>query len=239
MSYNRGKNWKKRNLIKVNTNHLNLPKIDLGIVQNQYFKSFEDKFHDSFSDKLETVVKQNWINHGVTKLNHTGENEDLHLHLDNHIKYNSEMFRKFGDKGKFYHLTSPKNYEKIIREGIRSQNVNRMTSMGNSKKIWTVESSSPLIWNQIGYSQLGMGVKNLPIVVLEVDPKGINGEITSEEIHEFTSPLHSVINQTQIEPKYIKPIGYFFSSREHFYSMRNQLGDLKVSLLTSQYRMVS
>lgn len=239
MSYNSGKNWKKRNLISVKVKGLNLPKIELGLIETNPKKSLEDKLLDSFSDKTEKLVKNNWVNYGVPFLNNGSKEENLHFPLDNDIKYNSEMFKTFGSKGKFYHLTSPKNYHKIMNEGIRSKDVNRMTSMGNSKKIWTVESDSFLIWNQIGYSQLGMGIKNLPIVVLEIDPIGITGEITSEEINEFTSPLHSVINQTEINPKYIKPIGYFNTSRVHFYSLRNQLGELKTSLYRSLYRMVS
>lgn len=239
MSYNRGKNWKKRNSINLLVKRNNLPNIELGMVKTKFKRSLVDKSYDFFSDKMEKVVKNNWVNYGVPFLNNGGKNEDLHQTLDNKIKYNSEMFRIFGSKGKFYHLTSPKNYHKILKEGIKSKDVNRMTSMGNSNKIWTVESESPLIWNQIGYSQLGMGVKNLPIIVLEIDPKGIKSDITSEEINEFTSPLHSVINQNHIEPKYVKTIGYFKTSREHFYSMRNQLGELKSLLYTSEYRMVS
>lgn len=238
MSYNRGKNWKKRNSSIVKMNNLNLPKIDLGLVNTNNNKSFEDKMFDSFSDKMEKVVKLNWEKYGVPFLNQNDGNSDCHVQLENEIKYNSEMFEKFGSKGKYYHLTSPKNYRRIIKEGIRSKDVNRMSSMGTSDRIWSIESDSPLIWNQIGYSQLGIGVKNLQIVVLEIDSKGIKGEITSEEINEFTSPLHSVINQTHIEPKYIKPIGYFNSSREHFYSMRNELGELKSLLYSTQYRMV-
>lgn len=238
MSYNSGKNWKKRNSSIVKMNNLNLPKIDLGLVNTKDNKSFEDKMFDSFSDKMEKVVKLNWEKYGVPFLNQNDGNSDFHNQLENEIKYNSEMFEKFGSKGKYYHLTSPKNYERIIKEGIRSKDVNRMSSMGTSDRIWSIESDSPLIWNQIGYSQLGIGVKNLQIVVLEIDSKGIKGEITSEEINEFTSPLHSVINQTHIEPKYIKPIGYFNSSREHFYSMKNELGELKSLLYSTQYRMV-
>lgn len=238
MSYNSGKNWKKRNSIGLEMSSLNLPKIDLGLHKVNYNESFQDKMFDSFSDKMEKVVKKNWNNYGVPFLNQNDGNSDFHFQLENDIKYNSEMFDKYGSKGKYYHLTSPKNYKRIVKEGIKSKNVNRMSSMGTSDRIWSIESDSPLIWNQIGYSQLGVGVKNLQIVVLEIDSKGIKSEITSEEINEFTSPLHSVINQSHIEPKHIKPIGYFNTSREHFYSMRNELGELKNLLYSTQYRMV-
>ena len=193
---------------------------------------------DLMSDKMEVLVKQNWERYGVPFLNHNNENIDLHESLENDIKYDSDIFQKYGRKGKFYHVTSPKNYQEIMKEGIKSKDVNRMTSMGTSGKIWTIESDSPLIWNQIGYSQLGFKVKDIKMVVLEIDSEGIYGEITSEEVNEFTSPLHSVINQSHIDSKFIKPIGYFKSSRKHFYLLKDELGKLKSTLYENQFKMV-
>lgn len=85
---------------------------------------------------------------------------------------------------------------------------------------------------------MGFGVKDIKMVVLEIDSKGINGEVTSEEINEFTSPLHSVINQSHIDSKFIKPIGYFKSSRKHFYLLRDELGKLKSTLYKNQFKLV-
>ena len=56
--------------------------------------------------------------------------------------------------------------------------------------------------------------------------------------NEITSPLHSVINQSHIDSKFIKPIGYFKSSRKHFYLLRDELGKLKSTLYNNQFKMV-
>ena len=217
---------------------LGIPEIELDTKDLKPYHSEKVEIFDLMSDKMEVLVKRNWERYGVPFLNQNDRNIDLHESLDNDIKYNSDTFQKYGSKGKFYHLTSSKNYQKIMKEGIKSKDVNRMTSMGTSEKIWVIESDSPLIWNQIGYSQLGFGVKDIKMVVLEIDSKGINGEVTSEEINEFTSPLHSVINQSHIDSKFIKPIGYFKSSRKHFYLLRDELGKLKSTLYKNQFKMV-
>jgi hypothetical protein len=235
----------KKNLKKKSTNQsfvrdvsIDLPRIELGLTVLNPKRSLIDKMYDSFSNSMGVTVKQNWKKHGVPLFNLNKKNIDSHTPLENDIKYNSDIFQKYGSRGKFYHLTSPKNYQKIIKEGLKSTGVNRMTSMGTSNKIWTIESDSPLVWNQIGYSQLGVGVPDLKMVVLEIDPKGINGKITSEDLNEFTSPLHSVIHQTHIEPKFIHPIGYFNSSRNHFYTVREEFGKLKSTLYSKQLKMV-
>ena len=62
MSYNSGKNWKKRNSIGLEMSSLNLPKIDLGLHRVNYKRSFQDKMFDLFSDKMEKVVMKNWNN---------------------------------------------------------------------------------------------------------------------------------------------------------------------------------
>jgi hypothetical protein len=132
-------------------------------------------------------------------VNNDVKNHNSHTTIENCIKYNSETFIKYGTTGRYFHLTSPKNYQKIMKEGIKSVDVKRMTSMGHSNRVWTVESDSPIIWNQIGFGQLCVGIDRMKVVVLEIDPSGICGEITSEEVGEFTSPLHTIINQNHID----------------------------------------
>jgi len=243
MSKNRNSKKFKKNIRKKNTNksfvkkvELNIPKIEIPLptgIQKPYLKS-------SLSVLVENIVRTNWDMYGVPFLdvNDDIENHKSHKSLENSQKYSSETFIKYGTKGKYFHLTSPKNYQKIMKEGIKSVDVKRMTSMGHSNRIWTVESDSPTIWNQVGYSQLCVGVNNMKVVVLEIDPSGINGEITSEELGEFTSPLHTIINQNHIDVKYIKPVGYFHTSEKLFFSMREELGNLKSTLYTDEHKMV-
>lgn len=217
---------------------LNLPKIELGMTNLKINRSPMDIILDKMSDSKEDILKGNWNRYGVPLLNLNTKDIDIHNKLDNELKYSSQTFTKYGNKGSFYHLTSPKNYHKIMKEGLKSEGVKRMTSMGTSDRIWTIESDSPLIWNQVGYSQLGVGLNNLPIVVLKIEKEGILGKTSSEEIGEFTSPLHTVIHQRFIDKKFIKPIGYFLTSRSHYYGLREELGFLKSSLYTSQLKMV-
>jgi hypothetical protein len=243
MSKNRNSKKFKKNNRKKNTNQsfvkkveLTIPKIEIPIptgIQKPYLKH-------PFSIKVENVVRVNWDRYGVPFPIETNDikNHSLHVPLSNSIKYNSESFNRYGTPGRYFHLTSPKNYKKIMEEGIRSVGINRMTTIGHSNKIWTVESDSPVIWNQISYGQLCVGIDNMKVVVLEIDPSGIIGEITSEEVGEFTSPLHTIINQNHIDVKYIKPIGYFHTSEKLFFSMKDELGKLKSTMFTNQYRMV-
>jgi hypothetical protein len=243
MSKNRNSKKFKKNNRKKNTNQsfvkkveLNLPQIEIPLttgIQKPYLR-------DKVSKMIEKSVRINWEKYGVPFVfeNNDLKNHSSHQPFPNSIKYNSETFLKYGEKGKFYHLTSPKNYQKIMKEGIKSVGVNRMTIIGHFNRIWTVESDSPMIWNQIGYGQLCQHVDNLKVVVLEIDPSGISGDLTSEEVDEFTSPLHTIVNQNHIDVKYIKPIGYFHTSEKLFYSMKDELGKLKSTMFTNQYRMV-
>lgn len=243
MSKNRNSKKFKKNNRKKSTNQsfvkkveLNIPKIEIPStvgIQKPYLRN-------KFSKLVEKDVRLNWEKYGVPFIieDNDKKNHGSHQPIPNSIKYNSDTFLKYGKKGKYYHLTSPKNYQKIMKEGIKSVGVNRMTTIGHSNRIWTVESDSPIIWNQISYGQLCVGVDDLKVVVLEIDPLGISGELTSEEVGEFTSPLHTIVNQNQIDVKYIKPIGYFHTSEKLFYSMKEELGTLKSKMLTHQYRMV-
>lgn len=217
---------------------LDLQKIELGLTKLNSQRDPMGIMLDKKSDSNESMIKKNWNRYGVPLLNLNNNYVDLHKKLDNEIKYNSETFVRYGNLGNYYHLTSPKNYKKIMKEGLKSEVENRMTSMGSNDGIWTVESDSPQIWNQVGYNQLGIGVKNLRIVVLKIEKEGIVGEISSEEVDEFTSPLHTIIHQRIIDKKFIKPIGYFLTSRSHFYDIIEELKILKSSLNSSQLKMV-
>lgn len=218
-----------------------LPLIQLGRYNGYLSINDNDEFMEKFSNSISSMVRDNWVRLGVSLEYINDDRKSEYIELDNEVKYNSETFRRFGTRGKYYHLTSPKNYRNIMKNGLKSVNVKRMSSMGSSGTIWTIESDSPLIWNQVGFSQLGIGVEKLPMVVLEIDNNGIAGVISSEEINEFTSPLHTLIHQDIIEVKFIKPIGYFLTSKQHFYGLRGELGELKSKLYSTEiedYKMI-
>ena len=93
---------------------LGIPEIELNTENLKPYHSEKVEIFDLLSDKMEVLVKRNWERYGVPFLNQNDKNIDLHESLDNEIKYNSDTFQKYGSKGKFYHLTSQKNYQKII-----------------------------------------------------------------------------------------------------------------------------
>jgi hypothetical protein len=107
--------------------------------------------------------------------------------------------------------------------------------MGNSGEIYLVESDSEIIWNYIGYSQLGMGVNGMPMVVLEIEKDGLYGNLFSENCNDFPSPLHTMVKQNSIAPKWIKKAFEFKTSRLKFYEERSELGELKMEYLMNHY----
>jgi hypothetical protein len=72
---------------------------------------------DMFSDIYSSEFRHNWKNFGVVRLdlNTNGNGEKL----PHSIKYDSEMFKKYGSKNRFFHITSPLNASKILSEGLK------------------------------------------------------------------------------------------------------------------------
>lgn len=205
----------------------------LNVLNCDYVRNEEELYWDKKCDEISSEVKYNWENFGVTFLNYT--TSDCGEKLPHDIKYQTEMFKKYGSKNKFYHLTSPLNSLKILSEGLKGCGVNKNTSMGNSGEIYLIESNSEVIWNYLGYSQLGIGVNGLPMVVLEIDSEGIIGELFSENCNDYPSPLHTMIKQRCIEPKWIKKVFEFKTSRKKYYENKLELHDLKLEYLLNHY----
>ena len=101
-----------------------------------------------------------------------------------------KIFEKYGDKDRLFHLTSPKNWDKIRNYGLLSRHKNH-NYPGCEKKIYLVSSSHKDVLNQVGFGQITSGFEG-PIVVLEIDKKGITGDLFSEELGEYTTPFHTV-----------------------------------------------
>lgn len=189
---------------------------------------------DIQSDLISQEVTKNWNSRGNPFSYFNGENGKQFEEIENLKKYDSKMFKEFGTKNEFYHLTSPKNWYKIKKYGFKSIGVNRTSSMGYDGKIWVVESSKTEIWNYVGYNQLTIGVENLPIVVVKINQKGITGRISSEDGNDFPTLLHSVIHQNEIEPKYLEKVGVFYTNRELYYNLKPTLSKLKNDFYTNE-----
>jgi hypothetical protein len=133
------------------------------------------------------------------------------------------VYQKFSTHGKFYHLTSPINAQKILKKGLKSVGIKHNSSIGGPGYIWTVESSNPDVWNAIAYSQVCMGIIGLKSVVLEIDPQGITGEIFGEIGADQTTHLHTVIKQDHIHSKYITKVDEVITDRLKYYNFRMSL----------------
>lgn len=205
----------------------------LNVLNCAYVRNEEELYWDKKSDDISSEVKYNWEKFGVTFLNYT--TNDCGEKLPHNIKYQTEMFKKYGSKNKFYHLTSPLNSLKILSEGLKGCGVNKNTSMGNSGEIYLIESNSEVIWNFVGYNQLGIGVNGLQMVVLEIDSKGIIGDMFSENCGDYPSPLHTMVKQDIIESKWIKKVFEFKTSRKKYYENKMDLHDLKLEYILNHY----
>ena len=223
------RNKRKKSLTTKNTQKLN----QLNVLPYECYRNEQDLWFDGMSDRISTDIKYHWKTFGVTRLNNTSTNSGEKF--PHSIKYQTEMFEKYGTKNKFYHLTSPLNSIKILSEGLKGCGVKKNTSMGNSGEIYLIESDSEVIWNYVGYSQLGCGVNGLPMVVLEIDSEGINGEMFSENCNDYPSPLHTMVEQNLIEPKWIKKVFEFKTSLRKFYEDRMDLHHLKLEYLLNHY----
>lgn len=137
-----------------------------------------------------------------------------------------KIFEKYGDKDRLFHLTSPKNWDKIRNYGLISRHKNH-NYPGCENQIYLVSSSHKDVLNQIGYGQITTGFE-VPMVVLEIDKKGITGELFGEEGGEYTSPFHTVlVNQKRILPKYIKYHTTFTTNEKRYFESREEFGEGK------------
>ncbi len=206
---------------------------DLRVPEYDKYRCDFDRELDNFSDFYSAQIRHNWKTIGViglsSKIKSSGEK------FPHSLKYFSEMFKKYGSRGRFFHLTSPLNASKILNVGLKGEGVRKNTSMGCVGEIYLVESDSEKIWNYIGISQLGMGLNGLPFDVLEIDVNGIYGEMFSENCNDYPSPLHTMVKQNIIEAKWIKKVSEFKTSRIKYYEDRSELGNLKLEYLQNHY----
>ena len=198
--------------------------------------SKSDKQLDKQSDDISYIVKSNWSNYGVA-LFHDQKLKGF-TKLSYEQRLSSKMFLEYGNSERFFHITSPLNWSKIQNEGLKSVGVNHNTAYGENGKIFVVQSTCKDVWNYIGYNQLGIGVIGLNMVVVEVMKEGIMGKLFSEEGGEYTTPLHTVIEQDVIDPKYVKKVCEFTTSRAEFYKFRPTLKRLKDEFIDEKLKNI-
>ena len=148
--------------------------------------------------------------------------------------HNTEIFQKYGTKDRLFHLTSPKNWKMIKQYGLisRLKNHNFNRRKGN---IYFVQSDHNKVWNQIGFGQITSGIDNQPVVVLEIDMKGITGNLFGEDGNEFCTPFHTVLtDQKRILPQFIKYQKTFHTNELNFYEFRTEMGEGKRKIISEE-----
>lgn len=148
---------------------------------------------------------------------------------------NTDVFKKYGTPNRYFHLTSPKNWNKIRVYGMVSNLYNRNYTK-RENHLYLVQSNNIDILNQVGYGQITPSMDGLPIVVLEIDKKGITGELFGEDGGELVTPFHTVlVNQKRILPQYIKYHKTIYSSEKRFYEFRNEMEKGKTEYISKTY----
>jgi|TARA_B110000259_G_scaffold183336_1_gene228440 hypothetical protein len=148
---------------------------------------------------------------------------------------NTDVFKEYGTPNRYFHLTSPKNWNKIRVYGMVS-NLHNRNYTKRENHLYLVQSNNLNILNQVGYGQVTPSMDGLPIVVLEIDKKGIIGELFGEDGGELVTPFHTVlVNQKRILPQYIKYHKTIYSSEKRFYEFRNEMEKGKTEYISKTY----
>jgi hypothetical protein len=95
---------------------------------------------------------------------------------------------------KYYHVTSFKDYQSILKTGLHGSVPGEIYVM--TDRI----AAASIALNQCGY---------IDFALLEIDSKGITGKIKQDRVAEATRMYQKVIYQDLIESKYIKFKGMF------------------------------
>ena len=139
----------------------------------------------------------------------------------------SKMFEWYGSEDKILHLTSKQNWNQIRVHGLVSR-IRNHTYRERGGKFYFVQSEDKRVLNSIGYGQIVGWCDDVDLVVLEIDRKGITGDLYGEDGNEYSTPLHMVLtNQKRIRPKFIKYHSTIRVSEEQYYQDREEFGHLK------------
>jgi len=148
-----------------------------------------------------------------------------------------EVFEKYGDKDRLFHLTTPKNWDKIRNYGLISKHRNH-NYRGRENRLYFVQSYNNEILNSVGFGQITSGCNGVPLVVLEIDKKGITGDLFGEEGGEYSTPFHTVlVNQKRILPQYIKYRKTIVTDERKYYDFRPEVGEGKSEFYKNEFGM--
>jgi L-rhamnose mutarotase len=113
---------------------------------------------------------------------------------------------------KYYHITPIKNKVSIIANGLRS----------NENQIFLY--TELVITKFIAANQLGISEYS----IFEISKKGVSGNIRKDNVADFGSVFQYIIEQDQIEPKYLK---HLEDVSENILDMINQTEEIKFRML--------
>ena len=104
---------------------------------------------------------------------------------------------------KYYHITKKENAVSIAFKGLTSNENGEIFLFSD----WTLTTrrnkKTVLICDLIAQNQLGID----EFIIYEINPKGIKGEIKTDNVAELTSKFQWIITQDNISRSYVKLIG--------------------------------
>ena len=104
---------------------------------------------------------------------------------------------------KYYHITKKENGLSINLFGLKSNENGEIFLFSD----WTLTTrrnkKTVLICDLIAQNQLGID----EFIIYEINPKGIKGEIKTDNVAELTSKFQWIITQDNISKSYVKIIG--------------------------------
>ena len=108
-------------------------------------------------------------------------------------------------KKMFYHVTSVDCVESLLRVGLKGGTTprNRGETVG-TPSIFVLVSGEVDLTDHVAKNQIWPWQDIGDYAVIEIDPTGVTGCVMGDEIEEGSAPLHRVIQQKVIEPKYLK-----------------------------------
>ena len=113
-----------------------------------------------------------------------------------------------------YHITTSENARKILKEGLIA-NIGTNSELSEKGYIYLFENKSyrhPItkeviaVADDIAKNQLFLD----EYVMLEIDEKGIKGELEHDNVGEFAAFAEWKVKQHRINKKYINEFGFYF-----------------------------
>lgn len=131
-------------------------------------------------------------------------------------------------KQKYYHITRLETCDKILIEGLRCDNEGNIFVFEN-KSVKVNMGLGSVVITAADHIALNQVFIEDECAMLEIDSKGITGELLPDNVAEATAKLQWIIKQKNIEPKYIKVFTIFkpTNAMKSFYDRLIKEGRLK------------